>query len=58
VSPQTALAAWFESPEHRATILNAGWREIGVAVLHVRAAPGVFAGRPAVVITADFGVRF
>ena len=57
VSPQAALAAWLASPEHRATILTAGWREIGLAVLHVSSAPGVFAGEPTTVITADFGVR-
>ena len=57
VSPRDALAAWLSSPEHRATLLKAGWREIGLAVLHVSSAPGVFAGEPTTVITADFGVR-
>ena len=57
VSPGGALAAWLASPEHRATLLNADWREIGLDVLHVRSAPGVFAGEPTTVITADFGVR-
>ncbi len=57
VSPGGALAAWLASPEHHATLLNADWSEIGLDVLHVRAAPGVFAGEPTTVITADFGVR-
>ncbi|MGZ4355933.1 MAG: CAP domain-containing protein [Gaiellaceae bacterium] len=57
VSPRDALAAWLASPEHRATLLKAGWREIGLAVLHVSSAPGVFSREPTTVITADFGVR-
>jgi uncharacterized protein YkwD len=57
VSPRDALAAWLASPEHRATLLKPGWREIGLSFLHVSSAPGVFAGEPTTVITADFGVR-
>ena len=57
VTPRGALAAWLASPEHRATILNPDWREIGLAVLHVSSAPGVFAGDSTTVVTADFGVR-
>jgi hypothetical protein len=38
-------------------MLNPRWREVGVAAVHRPAAPGFFGGRPATVITADFGRR-
>jgi uncharacterized protein YkwD len=57
VSPRRALAAWLASPEHRAILLNPAWCEIGLVVLHVSSAPGVFGGQPTTVITADFGVH-
>ena len=57
VSPQGALTAWLTSPEHRATLMSPGWRTIGLVVLHVGSAPGVFHSRPTTVVTADFGVR-
>lgn len=57
VSPDGALRAWLASREHRATLLYAGWRQVGVAVLHVSSASGTFDGQPTTVITADFGVR-
>jgi uncharacterized protein YkwD len=45
------------SPEHRANILTAEWRQIGVAAVHVDSAPGVFNGQPVTIITTDFGYR-
>jgi uncharacterized protein YkwD len=57
IGPAPALAAWVASPEHRATILNPAWRDFGIAEVSVRSAPGVFGGRPTMVVTADFGVR-
>lgn len=52
-----AIAMWMASPEHRANILNAQWREIGIAAVHVPAGPGVYRGLPVTIITTDFGVR-
>ena len=57
VDPAGALKLWMNSPEHRANILTAEWREIGVAAVHVDAAPGAFNGQPVTIITTDFGVR-
>jgi uncharacterized protein YkwD len=38
--------------------LSAGaWREIGLGAMHAPSAPGVYAGRNATILTADFGVR-
>jgi len=45
------------SPEHRANILNARWREIGVSAVHFAAAPGTYKGLEVTIITTDFGIR-
>ncbi len=57
VDPAGALKLWFDSPEHRANMLNGRWREIGISAVHAHAAPGTFGGREVTVVTADFGVR-
>jgi uncharacterized protein YkwD len=57
VDPAGALRLWMASPEHRANILNAGWREIGVSAVHLAAAPGTYGNQPVTIITTDFGVR-
>jgi uncharacterized protein YkwD len=57
VDPVGALRMWMNSPEHKANILNAKWRQIGVSAVHVDSAPGVYGGAPITVITTDFGVR-
>ena len=46
-----------KSPEHRANLLSAKWREIGLSAVHVQAAPGTFDGLDVTIVTADFGVR-
>jgi uncharacterized protein YkwD len=57
MSADGAVKAWMESPGHRANMLSATWGEIGVGAVHVDSAPGVYAGRPATIITTDFGIR-
>ena len=57
VTAQSALQMWMASPEHRANLLTARWREIGVSAVHVDTAPGVFNGLPVTIVTTDFGVR-
>ena len=57
MSGDTMVAMWMKSPEHRVNMLDPAWRQIGVAVLRVPSAPGVFANLPATVVTVDFGVR-
>jgi uncharacterized protein YkwD len=52
-----ALKLWLASPPHRANLLSPRWREIGLAAVHSTSAPGVYGGRPATVLTADFGAR-
>jgi uncharacterized protein YkwD len=57
VQPASALDLWMKSPEHRANILTAKWREIGVSAVHVLGAPGTYNGLTVTIITTDFGVR-
>jgi len=57
IAAARALKAWLASPPHRANLLTARWREVGLAAVHSPSAPGVFGGSPATVVTADFGAR-
>jgi uncharacterized protein YkwD len=52
-----AATRWLASPEHRAIILTAGWRDVGCAFVHAGSAPGVFDGLAVTVVTCDFGAR-
>jgi uncharacterized protein YkwD len=55
VTAAQALALWEKSPAHRANLLAARWREIGLSAIHAAAAPGAFQGHPVTIVTADFG---
>ena len=57
IGARGALGVWMNSPPHRRTILGAAWREIGIAAVASRSAPGKFRGATVTVITLDFGVR-
>jgi uncharacterized protein YkwD len=57
VDPAGALQLWMNSPEHRANILAARWRQIGISAVHLQTAPGSYRGREVTIITTDFGVR-
>jgi uncharacterized protein YkwD len=57
VEPAGALQMWLNSPEHRANLLTARWREIGISAVHTASAPGTYGGRAVTIITTDFGVR-
>ncbi len=57
VSASGALDMWLNSPEHKKILLTRSWREIGLAAVHVRSAPGSYGGREVTIVTADFGVR-
>jgi uncharacterized protein YkwD len=52
-----AVSDWLRSPEHRSIILGNAWRDVGVAAVHISAAPGAFRGLRVTIITADFGYR-
>lgn len=57
MSADGAVRAWMGSPGHRANILSTSWREIGIGAVQADSAPGVYGGRPATIITTDFGIR-
>jgi uncharacterized protein YkwD len=57
VGAAAALKAWMASPGHRRNILTARWREIGVSIINVDRAPGVYGNRDVTIITTEFGVR-
>ena len=52
-----AFRLWLASPPHRANLLNARWREVGLGAVHSTSAPGVYGGGAATIVTADFGAR-
>jgi uncharacterized protein YkwD len=52
-----ALKLWLASPPHRANLLNPRWRDVGLAAVHARSAPGVYGNAPTTIVTADFGTR-
>ncbi len=57
VSPSRVVSLWLNSPEHRSILLSRRWRDVGVGAVHAASAPGMFAGAPVTMVTADFGVR-
>jgi uncharacterized protein YkwD len=57
LDPSEALREWMLSASHRRSLLSRAWREVGVAAVHVEAAPGEFEGEPTTVITLDLGAR-
>jgi len=57
IAAARAFRLWLSSPPHRANLLTARWREVGLAAVHSTSAPGVYGGRPATVVTLDFGAR-
>ena len=57
VDAAEALQLWLSSPKHRANLIRASWRQIGISAVHAVGAPGVYGGREVTVITTDFGLR-
>ena len=57
IAAARAFRLWLSSPPHRANLLTARWREIGLGAVHSTGAPGVYRGGPATVVTVDFGAR-
>jgi uncharacterized protein YkwD len=53
--PRVIMRMWMNSPGHRANILNATFREIGIGVAYD--APVVDGGKPAGTYATEFGAR-
>lgn len=57
IDAASVVKSWLESPPHRKVVMSPTWRDAGIGVLFTPAAPAVFGGTEAVVVTADFGLR-
>jgi uncharacterized protein YkwD len=57
LSARAAVLEWLNSPEHREILLNRQFRDVGIAAVRARRAPGVFGQRHVLVLTVDFGSR-
>jgi uncharacterized protein YkwD len=56
-SAATIIGLWMASPEHRANLLAARWREVGIGSAKVPNAPGFYKGVTVSIVTVDFGRR-
>jgi uncharacterized protein YkwD len=56
-SPGDAVNEWLASPAHRLVMLTPSWRELGVGVVTVSGAPGMYGGRDVQIAAAEFGTR-
>lgn len=57
IGARAIVHAWIDSPPHRAVILSPVYRDGGLGVYYAPAASGAFGDAPALVVTADLGVR-
>ena len=57
IDARQIVAAWVDSRAHRAIILAPVWRDAGIGAYFADAAAGDFGDSPALVVTADFGLR-
>jgi uncharacterized protein YkwD len=57
LTAKRAVEMWMNSPPHRANLLSAKWREIGLSAVYSSDAPGSYQDQAATIVTADFGVR-
>jgi uncharacterized protein YkwD len=57
IDAHQVVAAWAKSRPHRVVLLSPTWRDAGIGVYYSDSAPGEFGDAPALVVTADFGLR-
>ena len=57
ITPAQAVQMWLASPPHRAILLQARFREVGIASARIGRAVGSFSAGPSTVVVADFGAR-
>jgi len=55
-APAQVVSAWLRSPPHRRDLLGT-WKQLGVAMVEARNAPGFFHGKDVTIVVADFGSR-
>jgi uncharacterized protein YkwD len=54
---RNVVAAWMQSPDHRANLLDTRLREMGIGAAFANPDPVFYADYPSTVYTADFGRR-
>jgi uncharacterized protein YkwD len=54
---RTIVRRWLASAPHRAVLLKATWRDVGVGAVRVTTAPGVYAGQDVTIVTLELGFR-
>jgi uncharacterized protein YkwD len=57
ITAAQAVAAWLQSPSHRALLLHPAFRKMGAAAVKATNAPGVYHGLDVTIVVADFGAR-
>jgi uncharacterized protein YkwD len=57
IDARSIVSAWARSRPHRVVLLSSTWRDAGIGVYYSNSAPGEFGDAPALVVTADFGLR-
>jgi uncharacterized protein YkwD len=57
ITAREIVATWIGSRPHREVIFSPLYRDAGVGVFYAPEASGAFGGEPALVVTADFGLR-
>ncbi|HEU4449431.1 MAG TPA: CAP domain-containing protein [Gaiellaceae bacterium] len=58
IGARETVRRWLASPGHRANVLNAGWRHVAVAAVHVRRPRGDYGSWDDVtIVVAEFGRR-
>jgi uncharacterized protein YkwD len=57
VTAKVVVDWWLASSSHRATLLSTRFRHVGVAAIHVPAAPGFFGERDVTIVVVDYGGR-
>lgn len=57
IGATSVVESWLASPPHRANMLSADWRDVGVGSISLPSAPGVYGGSPVTIVTVDFGKR-
>lgn len=55
---RSMVTSWMGSPNHRANILHAPFRDIGISAIPTGPDPAFFADFPSTVYTTDFGTRY
>jgi uncharacterized protein YkwD len=55
---RSMVTAWMESAGHRANVLYARFRDVGISAVPAPPDPAFFAAFPSTVFTTDFGTRY